>query len=133
VATIKHISVAVINPKLVAENLAALTGGTSRPFSPLDGAYVCMWDNSWDGRYIEFYPSDCTISYKENGPGFSKVGEGVIYINATHVNLSAEKSLDEIIKIADQLKLKHRPRNEKNTYDIWLEEQFLVEISLEPG
>ena len=87
-----------------------------------------MWDGGWEGNFIEFYPSDTTIVWRDSGPGFSKVKGEVGYMNATHVNLEIEKSAQEIARIADELGLKHAPRPSLGVYDVWLEDQFLVEF-----
>jgi hypothetical protein len=51
-----------------------------------------------------------------------------ICINATHLNISVRKSHREMAAIAARRGLNHRPRGKIGIYDVWLEEDFLIEF-----
>ena len=122
---INHLSVASINPKKCAEDLAKLADGSAARFHPLDGAYVCFLTNrGWSGCFVEFYPSGYKLTQGPSGVKFERV-DSSNYINATHLNISLNKSHSEIAETADQLGLKHGPRGAMGIYDVWLEDQIL--------
>jgi hypothetical protein len=125
---INHLSVASVNPKKSAEGLAKLTVGSSTQFYPLDGAYVCFLSNrEWSGCFVEFYPLGYKLTQGPSGVKFVHV-DSSNYVNATHLNISLNKNHDEIAEAADELGLKHGPRGAMGIYDLWLEDQILIEI-----
>jgi len=52
--TIKHLSIGVNEPNRAAEAMSELTRGNVRPFSPVKGAYVCLWPD-WNGQFDVLY------------------------------------------------------------------------------
>jgi len=115
------------HPKAAADALAKLAGGRSSPFLPLPGAYVCFLGKDWADVFVEFYPPHHRlIEGKDRTPHFDHVA-GPEVANATHVNLSVHRSLEEIARVADELGLRHGLR--MNFVDVWLEDELLFEIA----
>jgi len=124
-----HLSVAVQDPKRCAEVLAELTGGETEVFSPLKGSYVCLW-GGWEGQFIEFYPADTILKETVSGCEFTTrpVKER---FHGIHLNITTQKPLEEIKKIADRNHCPHHPRPKEGgpLYEVWLDEgKLLVEL-----
>lgn len=127
---IKHLSVSVQDPEKVATALAAMTGGRAQPFLSrnMPGAWVCLWDAATN-HLIEFLPKGYLMHATDYGADFKAVGSAQAY-NSTHVQLAVKTPLRDLQAVADQFGFVHkfRPNRGGPLYDIWFEEQFLVEF-----
>jgi len=124
---IRHCSIAVRNPEKVATALAELTQGEAQPFSPVAGGFVCLW-GGWEGDFIEFYPRGVHLVSGPEGAHFESGGQ--TGDNSTHLNLEINKPLLEVKQIADRYGLTHcfRAGGGGPLYEVWLEDDFLVEL-----
>lgn len=127
---IKHLSVSVENPEQAAKALAEMTDGNAQPFSSrnMSGAWVCMWDEKTN-HLIEFLPNDYLMHSTGYGADFKKL-EFRQNFNSTHFQLEVLTPLEDLQRIADRFGLKHkfRPNRGGPLYDIWFEDQLLVEF-----
>ena len=127
---IVHLSVTAQNPERAAKCLAEMTNGEAIPFrSPnMEGAFVCGWDFE-KNNLIEFLPADYLMHETDYGADFKKMPEPQNY-NSTHFQIEANISLDHIKKIADKYEINHkfRPNRGGPLYDVWIEDQLLVEF-----
>lgn len=127
---IKHLSVSVQNPEHAAKALAEMTSATAKPFISrnMPGAWVCIWDERTN-HLVEFLPNEYLIYPTEYGADFKKL-ESKQNFNSTHFQLEIKTPLVEIKAIADRYNLSHkfRPSRGGPLYDIWFEDQFLVEF-----
>ncbi len=129
---IQHVSITANDPERAARILAAMTAGEPRPFRARglsEGAWVCLWDAARN-RLIEFIPCGTTIIPGSDSASFTKTDLPVSYYNACHVQLSVDVSLAHIQYIASQHGCRHyfRPASGGPLYEVWLEEQILIEF-----
>lgn len=126
--TIKHLSIAVIDPKRAAETLAELTQGNVRPFPPVQGAYACLWPD-WNGQFIEFYPLGVRLVPTNEGADFQRL-EHSSEFSSTHINLDTDLSGEEVKTIADRYGYKYffRPADGGPLHEIWIENTLLIEL-----
>jgi hypothetical protein len=127
VVTINHASVYAHEPKQAAEHLAALVGGTVEPFHPLAGAWVCLFEGTWDGPLIEFYPRSATLIQKEGRVGFGKLGAAANG-SGTHFNLTLPRQRSWVQAQCNKRNLTCTWRDWAGFLDVWLEQDLLVEI-----
>jgi hypothetical protein len=127
---IKHLSVSVNNPENVAKALAEMTGGHAEEFTSknMSGAWVCMWDEKTN-HLIEFLPNDYLMHATEYGADFQKLNSKQNF-NSTHFQLEVTTPVEEIKIIANKYGLSHkfRPHRGGPLYDVWFEDQLLVEF-----
>jgi hypothetical protein len=127
---IKHLSVSVHNPEKAAKVLAEMTGGQAQAFSTRNmfGAWVCMWDEKTN-HLIEFLPNDYLMYSTDYGADFKKL-ELRQNFNSTHFQLEVKTPLKDLQRIADKYGLNHkfRPYRGGPLYDVWFEDQFLIEF-----
>lgn len=130
---IKHLSLAVKNPKRVARLLAEMTAGKAQPFSSGTAmkAWICLW-NAEKNELIEFLPLGWTMAPTDRGATFKKTEFNQVY-NPTHVQLEVKAALDHLQSIANKYGCKHNPRPDPKRggplYEVWLEDDFLVEFT----
>jgi len=124
---LKHLSLAVRNPKAAAEKLAELTEGQAVPFHPVTGGWVCLW-GGWDNQFVEFYPKGTVIFNSGEGGDFrdDPKAEG----QPVHLNLSVGGSTADVVALAKRLGCPYhfRPGDGGPLHEVWLEEDFMVEI-----
>lgn len=127
---IKHLSVSVNSPEKVAKALAEMTSGKAESFisKNMSGAWVCLWDEKTN-HLIEFLPNDYLMHPTEYGADFKKL-ESKQNFNSTHFQLEVKTPLSDIKAIADKYGLSHkfRPYRGGPLYDVWFEDQLLVEF-----
>jgi hypothetical protein len=124
---LRHLSVGVRDPKGCAEKLAALTGGKTAPFHPVDGGYVCLW-GGWEGQFVEFYPKGTELYATDEGGEFraGSASGG----NSVHLNLTVEATTAEIVERAKRQGSRYvfRAGSGGPLHEVWIEEDFLVEV-----
>ena len=127
---IKHLSVSVEDPESAAKTIAEMTGGVAKTFSSthMTGAWVCMWDEKTN-HLIEFLPNDYLMYPTEYGADFKKLPMKQNF-NSTHIQLETDMPLSHIKKISDDRGFEHkfRPYRGGPLYDVWIEDQLLVEF-----
>lgn len=127
---ITHLSVVVKNPKLSCQILAEMTQGRAEEFKSknMSGDWVCMWGNDTD-ELVEFLPHGYLMHPTALGANFKKIETPLGY-NSTHFQLEISIALEEIKTVADKYQLHHyfRPRFGGPLYEVWIEDQFLVEF-----
>lgn len=127
---IKHLSVVVKNPELSAKIVAEISDGRAVQFGSknMQGAWVCMWGGDTD-ELIEFLPEGYLMYATDLGANFKPVVEKHGY-NSTHFQLEVSISLAKIKSVADKYNCRNylRPRFGGPLYEVWVEEQFLVEF-----
>ncbi len=125
---IRHVSVSVSNPERAASILAEITGGQVRRFrSPrMNGA---CWDENLN-HLIEFLPNSYLMFPTEYGADFKEM-DTVQNFNSTHFLLEVDLPMSKIKEVADRYGCENRfrPKCGGPLYDVWIEEQFLVEFS----
>lgn len=127
---IKHLSVSVHDPENAAKALAEMTSGNAKPFLSrnMSGAWVCIWDESTN-HLIEFLPNEYLMHPTEYGADFKKLDLKQNF-NSTHFQIEVKTPLMEIKAVAEKFNLTHkfRPSRGGPLYDVWFEDQFLVEF-----
>ncbi len=129
---IKHLSIAVDSPARAAQILADLTGGTAQPFKTRTTmrAWVCLW-NAEKHELIELLPRDWVMYPTSEGASFKEINASNSY-NATHIQLETFTPLHQIQAIADKHGCQHYPRVNPRfggpLYEVWIEEDFLIEF-----
>ena len=127
---IKHLSVVVKNPERAAKVVAELSHGRAEQFisKNMHGAWVCKWVGDTD-ELIEFLPESYLMYSTDLGANFKTATEKHGY-NSTHFQLEVDISVESLKKIADKYNCHHyfRARFGGPLFEIWVEEQFLVEF-----
>ena len=128
---INHLSVVVNTPEKTAQILADILGSSIKPFlsKTMKGAWICSLDA--EDTLIEFLPKGYALYPTPLGANFKPVKVADTFYNATHVQLEVNIPLEHIQKIAESYKCHHyfRPKFGGPLYEVWLEEEFLVEFS----
>jgi hypothetical protein len=143
---INHISIAVDDPKRVANVLAEIWDGVVYPFPPSPGAYVVL-ANDGRGTTVEVTTAGTTLVPGEGYPPeenfsietpteeyeakFVKNDAPPRYV-ATHLNLNTSKSVNEIKAIADREGWRvltcNRGEGLFQVIEFWVEDRFLLEV-----
>lgn len=127
---IKHLSVVAKNPERCSVILAELSNGKSVPFRSKNmlGGYICMYGSETD-ELIEFLPEGYLLYPTELGANFKPANAPHGY-NSTHFQMEVDVSMEHIKSVADKYKLHHcfRPRFGGPLYEVWIEDQLLVEF-----
>lgn len=127
---IKHLSVSVQKPERAAKALAEMTNGRAQTFTSgsMQGAWVCIWDEKMN-QLIEFLPNHYLMHPTDYGADFKKM-DVVQNFNSTHFQLEIDLPVNAIKAVADKYNFRHsfRPRRGGPLYDVWFEEQLLVEF-----
>lgn len=128
---IRHLSVTARNPEKAAKALAEMTGGQAQPFisKNMPGAWVCIWDIS-KNHLIEFLPDGFLMHATDYGADFKKMDSNVNY-KSTHFQLEVDAAVNEIKLVADKYNFRHAFRANRGgpLYDVWFEDQLLVEFT----
>ena len=128
--TIKHLSVSVNKPETAAKALAEMTAGKAEPFMSrnMPGAWLCVWEEATN-HLVEFLPNDYVMHATEYGADFRK-HESKQNFNSTHFQLEVQIPVSEIKVVAEKYNFPHkfRPSRGGPLYDVWFEDQFLVEF-----
>jgi hypothetical protein len=141
---INHISIAVDNPERVANFLAKLWDGQVFPFPPAPDSYFVIADDGL-GTAVEITPTGTVLVPGEGLPDendlnaktevheaqFVTMNSAPRYV-ATHLNISAEKSIEEIREIAKsegwRVLVCNRGEGLFQLVEVWLEDKFLLEV-----
>lgn len=127
---IKHLSVVVKNPERAAKVVAELANGKAEQFFSkyMQGAWVCMWGGDTD-ELIEFLPEGYLMYPTDLGANFKAASEKHGY-NSTHFQLEVDIPVESLKAVASKHNCHHyfRPRFGGPLYEVWIEDQFLVEF-----
>ena len=141
---LNHISIAVNNPEKVAGVLAELWGGMVIPFPPAPDSFIVL-ANDGKGSGVEVTPSGTVLVPGEGLPPenvadadtsefeakFVKSDFVPKYV-ATHLNISTEKSIDEIRAIGKRegwrTLVANRDRGLFQLVELWIEDTFMLEV-----
>ena len=87
-----------------------------------------MWDESTN-HLIEFLPKNYLMFDADFGADFKLMDEPQNY-NSTHFLIETDTSVSNIKAIADKYDCNHKFRERFGgpLYDVWVEEQFLIEF-----
>ncbi len=128
---IRHLSVTVKDPERAAKALAEMSGGNAEPFisKNMPGAWVCIWERSTN-HLVEFLPDGYLMHATDFGADFKKMDFNMNY-KSTHFQLEVSNALDAIKLVAEKYKFRHafRPSRGGPLYDVWFEDQFLIEFT----
>ncbi|MPS33050.1 MULTISPECIES: hypothetical protein [unclassified Salinivibrio] len=127
---IKHLSVNSCRPKRSSEILAELTNGEAKAFpsKTMTGAWMCVWSES-DNELIELIPVQYKLTFGDLAAIYEDQGKKQNF-HASHFMLEANKTVDELVAIAEKYQLTHRFRKHFGgpLYEVWLEDGLLVEF-----
>ncbi|EHH2488994.1 hypothetical protein D8T49_22945 [Vibrio vulnificus] len=127
---IKHLSINSYQPKRSSEILAELTNGEAKAFpsKTMIGAWMCVWSES-DNELIEFIPVQYKLTFGDLAAIYEEQGKNQNF-HASHFMLEANKTVDELVAIAEKHQLVHRFRKHFGgpLYEVWLEDGLLVEF-----
>ncbi|OOF23303.1 hypothetical protein BZJ19_13455 [Salinivibrio proteolyticus] len=127
---IKHLSINSLQPKRSSEILAELTNGEAKAFpsKTMTGAWICVWSES-DNELIEFILAQYKLTFGDLAAIYEDQGKNQNF-HASHFMLEANKTVDELVEIAEKHQLAHRFRKHFGgpLYEVWLEDGLLVEF-----
>lgn len=127
---IKHLSLSSEQPELAAKRLAEATGGEAIEFpsSTMTGAWMCVWDMA-QNELIEFIPNNYALQWGEHSATYVQQPNALTYSNA-HCLLEYSGKLQTIVDVAEKYGLKHRFRERFGgpLYELWLEDNLLIEF-----
>jgi hypothetical protein len=126
-AVINHASMYAHEPERAARLLAALTGGTVESFHPLRGAWVCLFDGTWEGPLVEFYPRTHTLAQEAGTVAFQRLGRPALG-SGTHLNLGLPRTRAWVEAFCETERLTCTFREWAGFLDVWLENDLLIEI-----
>jgi hypothetical protein len=125
---IHHLSIAARDPKLVADVLAALMGGTAVPFPPNPGSFFALQLDE-HGSGVEVYPAGTELQ-----PG-GAAGGGFVKNDArgygpTHFALSVVTDADTVLAIAQRAGWQcfDCNRGSFHVIEVWIDSATMVEI-----
>lgn len=141
---INHISIAVQEPKKVAEVLAEIWDGAVYPFPPAPGSFLVV-ANDGKGTGVEITPAGTVIVPGEGLPDendleapteayksrFVKSDLVPRYV-ATHLNINTLKNIDEIRAIGKRegwrVMVANRGEGLFQLIELWVENTFMLEV-----
>ena len=141
---INHISIAVQEPKKVADVLAEIWDGSVYPFPPAPGSFLVL-ANDGKGTGVEITPAGTVIVPGEGLPDendtdaateefearFVKSDLVPRYV-ATHLNINTRKSIDEIRAIGKRegwrVMVANRGEGLFQLIELWVENTFMLEV-----
>ena len=141
---INHISIAVEDPKRVADVLAEIWDGMVYPFPPAPGSFFVI-ANDGKGTAVEITPAGTVIVPGEGLPDendldaateeyearFVKSDLVPRYV-ATHLNINTRKGIDEIRAIAKRenwrVLVANRGEGLFQLVELWVENTFMLEV-----
>jgi hypothetical protein len=141
---INHISIAVNDPKKVADVLAEIWDGLVYPFPPAPGSFFVL-ANDGKGTAVEITPAGTVIVPGEGEPDENDLGAAteeyearfvksdlVPRYVATHLNINTRKSIDEIRAIAKRegwrVLVANRGEGLFQLVEFWVENSFMIEV-----
>jgi hypothetical protein len=141
---INHISIAVNEPKRVADVLAEIWDGVVYPFPPSPNSFIVL-ANDGRGTAVEVTPAGTVLVPGEGLPPEEDINAPTEthearfvqselrprYV-ATHLNINTEKSIDAIRAIADRegwrVLIANRDRGLFQLIEVWVENTFMLEV-----
>jgi len=141
---INHISIAVNDPKKVANVMAEIWDGVVYPFPPAPDSFIVL-ANDGKGTGVEITPSGTVIVPGEDLPAevdlngvaeeyqakFIKSYVVPRYV-ATHLNINTKKNIDEIRAIANRegwrVLVADRGEGLFQLIEFWVENTFMLEV-----
>jgi len=141
---INHISIAVKEPKRVAEVLAEIWNGVVYPFPPAPGSFIVLADDG-RGTAVEITPAGTVLVPGEGLPAEEDLNADTSehesrfvssdlrprYV-ATHLNINTKKSIDEIRAIGKRegwrVFVANRDKGLFQLIELWIEDQFMLEV-----
>jgi hypothetical protein len=141
---INHISIAVQDPKRVADVIAELWDGVVYPFPPAPGSFFVI-ANDGKGSAVEITPAGTVIVPGEGLPDendleaateeyeakFVKSDLVPRYV-ATHLNINTNKSIDEVREIGKRegwrVMVANRGEGLFQLVELWIENTFMLEV-----
>ena len=141
---INHISIAVNDPKRVADVLAEIWEGEVFPFPPAPSSYLVL-ANDGRGTAVEVTPAGTVLVPGEGLPDESDPDapteeyeakfvqtENAPRFVATHLNINTRKSIEEIREIAKRegwrVLVCNRGEGLFQLVEVWLENTFMLEV-----
>ena len=141
---INHISIAVQDPKRVADVLAEIWDGMVYPFPPAPGSFFVI-ANDGKGTAVEITPAGTVIVPGEGLPDESDLeapteefearfvkSDLVPRYVATHLNINTRKSIDEIRAIGKRegwrVLVANRGEGLFQLVEVWVENTFMLEV-----
>ncbi len=141
---INHISIAVNEPERVANFLAKIWDGIVFPFPPAPDSFFVI-ANDGKGTAVEVTPAGTVLVPGEGLPGEAELtaateefeakfvqSDMVPRYVATHLNISAELSIDEIRELAKAEGWRTLVCNRDNglfqLVEVWIENSFMLEV-----
>ena len=141
---INHISIAVNDPKKVADVLAEIWDGAVYPFPPAPDSFIVLADDG-RGTAVEITPAGTVLVPGEGLPAENELDADTSenearfitselrprYV-ATHLNINTKKSIDEIRAIGQRegwrVFVANRDRGLFQLIELWVENQFMLEV-----
>ena len=141
---INHISIAVNEPERVANALAEIWDGMVFPFPPAPGSFFVL-ANDGRGTAVEITPAGTVLVPGEGLPDDNDLEAATeefeakfvqsdfrpTYV-ATHLNISAKKSIEEIREIARRegwrVLVCNRGEGLFQLVEVWIENTFMLEV-----
>jgi hypothetical protein len=141
---INHISIAVQEPKKVADVLAEIWDGAVYPFPPAPGSFLVV-ANDGKGTGVEITPAGTVIVPGEGLPDESDLesrteefearfvkSDLVPRYVATHLNINTRKSIDQIravgIREGWRVMVANRGEGLFQLIELWVENTFMLEV-----
>ena len=141
---INHISIAVNDPKKVADVLAEIWDGVVYPFPPSPNSFIVL-ANDGKGSAVEVTPAGTVLvpgtglPEKNDGSEDTSGYEATFQISelrpryvATHLNVNTKKNIDEIKAIGERegwrTLVANRDRGLFQLVELWVEDQFMLEV-----
>jgi catechol 2,3-dioxygenase-like lactoylglutathione lyase family enzyme len=127
---IHHVSIPVADPRRAAEVFAELFDGRVTPFKAYEGGWIA-WTDDEVGTSVEFFPVG-TEMFPPEGEGmveFRHVAGASPFV-ATHLTLTVERTVDEVLAIADRegWRAKVVSRGPNDVIEFWVENSVMVEV-----
>ncbi len=126
-----HLSIDADDPRLVAEVIAELWGGTATPFPPvIAGSWVAFAGDDRNTT-VEVYPRGTELIAAEgDADAFGRIGDhgGA---SSTHFAMATDKSVEQVLAIAarEGWPVKYRKRGGAfGVLELWVEGNRMVEI-----
>jgi len=141
---INHISIAVQEPKKVADVLAEIWDGSVYPFPPAPGSFLVL-ANDGKGTGVEITPAGTVIVPGEGLPDENDTDAATEEFEArfvksdlvprhvaTHLNINTRKSIDEIRAIGKRegwrVMVANRGEGLFQLIELWVENTFMLEV-----
>jgi hypothetical protein len=141
---INHISIAVNEPERVANFLAKIWDGMVFPFPPAPGSFFVI-ANDGKGTAVEVTPAGTILVPGEGLPDENDLNAATEEFEAkfvqsefrpryvaTHLNISSQKSIEEIRELARaegwRVLVCNRGEGLFQLVEVWLEDTFMLEV-----